>query len=454
MALSCFQSRALLRSGVLPGGGSKQNAQLGAHLSACRSCRALGVAAPVHASAMYSRCGFDQRSLGAPVRLRRRRRTSCFVRLVIATLIVLSFGTGWVVGGPLLDTWDNLQAMTRVPAPVARRAVHPQTVPVAMVRRLDPPRGDPSGDGNRHVAQSTRALALPTPRPTTASTPTPKPTPTVEPTPTAEVTPEPVSGAITVLLLGLDRRANDGDVARSDTMVVARLDPAHQRVALLSLPRDLWVPIPNVGWGKLNSAYFLGAEDGQGPALARNTISSLLGIPIDYTAVVDFTGFRSLIDAVDGITVDVPKEIYDDRYPTEDYGYTVAHFMPGPQHMNAEQALMYSRVRHADSDFERMRRQQEVILAVARRVRERGVLRNLFEISKLTAAVQPYVRTDMPPALALRLMWSLRGVDPATVGRTAADSNILRETNIGGAYALIDPGGVLRRLGADLIRQP
>ena len=236
--------------------------------------------------------------------------------------------------------------------------------------------------------------------------------------------------------------------------MVVRMDPATQRVALLSLPRDLWVSIPGAGHGKINSAYFVGQKIGQGAILAKETVSQVLGIPIDYTAVVDFRGFRTLVDALGGITVDVPKELYDPRFPTDDYGYTVAHFLPGPQAMNGEQALTFSRIRHPESHFERMRRQQLVVLGIANKLRERGVLRNLAAADQLTTALQPYIRTDLPPTMILGLLWSFRSLDPQTIQRTTVDSSRLREGNIGGAYALLDLGGVLHALGAKLVAAP
>ncbi len=445
MALSCFESRALLRRGALPGRGRGRNSQLGYHLELCAPCRTLSPT-----TLRFNSGAARGSTFGAPVYFaRRRRRIGCVARLLLAFSLVLSFGIGWAVGGPLLDTWDNLQAMSRLPAPRAplqqgSRADAPDRLILA---RLDSAPTKPAPTIGNAPAQ------LPAIAPASTVTPTAEPTLAPTPTPTAEPTPA-APGALTVLLLGLDRRANEGELARSDTIVIARLDPASQRVALLSLPRDLWVPIPGVGWGKINSAYFIGQQAGQGAALARDTVSQLLGIPIDYTAVVDFAGFRGLVDSLGGINVDVPRELYDGQYPTEDYGYTVAHFLPGPQTMNGDQALMYSRIRHPDSDFERMRRQQEVLLAVARKVRERGIVRNLLEANQLTAALQPYVRTDMPPATALRLLWSMRGIDPAGVRRNTADLNQLQETYIGGGSALIDTGGVLRQLGAELITAP
>ena len=258
----------------------------------------------------------------------------------------------------------------------------------------------------------------------------------------------------TLLLLGIDARPGEGWVARSDALMVVRLDPDRNRVAALSLPRDLWVTIPGAGEGKINNAYFLGEQTGNGAALAKQTVGDVLGIPIDYAVVIDFDGFRSLIDALGGVDVVVPHELYDAQFPTIDYGYTVAHFTPGPQTMDGERALAFSRIRHPDSDFERIRRQQLVMLGIAQRFHERGALQTLQTADHLTAALRPYVRSDIPFPLALNLLWSLRSVEPSQAQRMIVDPMLLTETNIGGAYALLAGDGVLPALGAQLIAAP
>ncbi len=382
-------------------------------------------------------------------RLRRSRVRAQLRRLRtwgVLALMLLNVGLGYW-GIPLIEAWYNIQAMERLPAPSTNaRGARPLSAvtgvgrPVAAVREASPLLPSAVTYGPPVPER------MPTVEPVTYGPPVPAGIPTVEPTPSP-------AGAVTVLLLGVDRRPGEGGNGRSDTVVVVRLDPARGRIRLLSLPRDLWTVIPGVGEGKLNSAYAIGERESAGAALVRETVGQLLGIGIDYTAEIDFAGFRSVIDSLGGISVDVPRELYDPRYPTDDYGYTVAHFLPGRQAMDGEQALMFSRMRHPDSDFERMRRQQLVMLAVAERLRERGIARNLAAANNLTAAVSPHIRSDMPPTLALRLLWSLRDVDVASVERTTVDSNILMETNVGGAYALLDTTGVLRSLGAAVVAE-
>lgn len=246
--------------------------------------------------------------------------------------------------------------------------------------------------------------------------------PTVEPSPSGAPTP------VTLLLLGLDRRPGERAVPRSDAILVVRVDPAQRRVAVLSLPRDLWVPIPGHGNNRLNSAYLWGERSGPpggGMALARAAVSELLGIPIDYVAVADFRGFAGLIDAIGGITVDVERPLIDTSFPTVGRGTTTVRFAPGRQRMDGVTALTYARIRHPDSDFERGLRQQQVLLAIAERIRERGDLANLLAAERASAALVGYLQTDMPPERLLALAWALRDLDPAGVERYA-----LREEDV------------------------
>jgi LCP family protein required for cell wall assembly len=247
-----------------------------------------------------------------------------------------------------------------------------------------------------------------------------------------------------VLLLGLDARPGES-TGRSDALVVAHIDPERQTAALLSLPRDLWVAIPGIGEGKINGAYVQG-----GAQTAAATVGQALGVKIDHTVVIDFAGFRSLIDALGGITVDVPRELYDSKFPTDDYGIVEAHFLPGPQLMDGKQALTYSRIRHPDSDFARMRRQQAVLIGISAKLRKLGAFQSLHEADRLTGALVPYVRTSLGRGTAAQLLWSLRGLDPAGVGRLILDGGMLQETTIGGSYALVADSGTLHSLGAQL----
>jgi polyisoprenyl-teichoic acid--peptidoglycan teichoic acid transferase len=181
-----------------------------------------------------------------------------------------------------------------------------------------------------------------------------------------------LSHASNILVLGTDsapiaQRAGD---MHADSIMLVRSDPDHHRLAYLSIPRDMVVSIPGVGTAKINAAMQSG-----GPALAIRTVHDLVGLPINHVIVVDFADFKNLIDALGGITIDVPERILSDRF---DCPYTTNtrcqqwqgwRFAKGPQHMDGERALIYSRVRvnrldPRETDFTRQARQQAVTQAV------------------------------------------------------------------------------------------
>jgi len=242
--------------------------------------------------------------------------------------------------------------------------------------------------------------------------------------------PPAASQPVTLLLLGVDRRPGETGPARSDALIVLRIDPVRERVAMLSLPRDLIVDIPGYGSARINAASVYGElypELGGGVELERQTVSNLLGIPIDYVVLVDFNGFIGAIDALGGVDVDVEKELYDPEYPTMDYGYMEVHFLPGPTHMDGATALIYSRVRHMDTIWERARRQQQVLIAVLQRVRQQNPVERVQSIAALTTALRDYVQTDMPIDQMVGLAWALRDITPESVERYNLDGSMIAE---------------------------
>ena len=174
--------------------------------------------------------------------------------------------------------------------------------------------------------------------------------------------------SLTILVVGLDRRPQGGD-QNADVIMIAQLDLINKTVRAVSLPRDLLVQIPNIGYDKINSAYNYGIKANPndpvaGIAMVRDTVEYNFGIPIDEYVLIDFNGFKDVIDATGGIDINVPYDITDDEYPTEDYNIESVHFAAGPMHMDGETALKYVRTRHADSDDQRRERQLQVLQAL------------------------------------------------------------------------------------------
>ncbi len=221
---------------------------------------------------------------------------------------------------------------------------------------------------------------------------------------------------VNILLLGTDQRAEEQGPSRTDTIIVVTVDPQNKTAGMLSIPRDLWVSIPNHSEGRINTAHFLGETydyPGGGPALAKKTVQYALGIPIHYYVRINFEGFEKLIDAIGGITIDVKEAIHDEKYPDGNYGYMTVDIPAGVQHMDGKTALQYARARHGSTDFMRARRQQEVIKAIRDKVLKLDI--PLTKIPEMLRIVGGSVQTD----LSLSDMYAL-----AKLGREITTENI------------------------------
>jgi LCP family protein required for cell wall assembly len=211
-----------------------------------------------------------------------------------------------------------------------------------------------------------------------------------------------------VLLLGVDSRDNPDDGARSDTLIVVHVDPEEHWASMLSIPRDSVTQVPYLGQQKINAAYTYGYMNASevygtgtepaaaGGALAAETVEEFLGIRIDYIAQVDFHGFEQIIDTFGGLTIDVPEALLDPEYPTADYGYERIYVPAGLQVMDGTTALRYARSRHSGSDFDRSCRQQRVLSALLREVRQRNILDQVSLLPNLVEDIEQNVSTTLP----------------------------------------------------------
>jgi LCP family protein required for cell wall assembly len=210
-----------------------------------------------------------------------------------------------------------------------------------------------------------------------------------------------VSGRDTInfILLGSDTRGST--YFRTDTMVVAIVRPSTGEVSMISLPRDLWVNIPTVGMQRLNTAYQYGElyhYPGGGSALLRDTIQYNLGIPIDHIAMVDFDGFRQVVNTIGGVDVPVFCPYTDWRLispeldPENEFNWQLFTVGPGVVNMDGDLALWYARSRKRSNDFDRGRRQQEVLRAMYSKALSADLIRQLPDLYNQVSST---VKTDL-----------------------------------------------------------
>ena len=183
---------------------------------------------------------------------------------------------------------------------------------------------------------------------------------------------------ISILLLGVDER--DGDIGRSDTIIVITANPSLASVKVLSIPRDTYTEIIGLDkMDKLNHAYAFGGID-----MALRSVENLLDIPIDYVVQVNMESFLKIVDSVGGVTVENPSAFTENGY----------QFAAGPIHLTGDSALSYVRMRKNDplGDFGRQERQKQVLLAI---LKEGASFNSLLNYKDLLASLADNIRTNM-----------------------------------------------------------
>lgn len=307
----------------------------------------------------------------------------------------------------------------------------------------------------RRTDQALANIQQSDPRANTGSNVAADPNTTNPVTTSANFVPSTLKEPFSVLLIGVDKRAeSEADGVRSDTIILVRVDPLAGWATMLSIPRDSVVQLPNGNYGKVNSAYAYGyynaeklygsgtSKDAGGGAAAAQTIERFLNVKVDYTAQVDFQGFERLVDSVNGIVIDVKATLVDPEYPTENHGVERIYIAPGIQQMNGRTALVYARSRHSSNDFDRSKRQQQVLKAVLSAVRNRGIMDNVSLLPQWVGVLEQNVRTTLPIG-NISTMSDLAGI------ATRLDSNRISQLAINPLEVRVD-----NVIGSDIYWNP
>lgn len=190
-----------------------------------------------------------------------------------------------------------------------------------------------------------------------------------------------LSGKKNIVVMGCDIR--DGDRGRSDTLFVVMMEPGNKGASLLSIPRDTRVKIDGHGWDKINAAFAYG-----GHQLTRDTTQQLLGIKLDNYVVIDFQGFKDLVDVIGGVDINVGKRMY--YY--DPYADFQIDLRPGVQHLDGKTAMQYVRYRDEEGDIGRIRRQQKFIMAVYKQITSKNII---TRIPGVTKQIMSMIKTDL-----------------------------------------------------------
>ena len=273
--------------------------------------------------------------------------------------------------------------------------------------------------------------AGPTDEPIDGPSPTDTPPPVLN-SALPDVTIPPWDGTerLNILLIGSDQRPHEGTY-NTDTLIVVSIDPTTKQVAMFSLPRDSWgIPLPSgpltQAFGstfkhKINSLFTSvrgrpdlvpGTSRTRGYNGLKEVLGNLYGLDIKYFVEVNFDGFKQVVDAMGGVTINVQVPVLDESYPSDTGRLSRVYIPTGIQHMTGAQALVYARSRHGSDDFDRGYRQQRVLTSM----REQANIANLIpRIPDLLAAVKATVRTDIPQDQLAKLAGLAGSVDTKNI---------------------------------------
>lgn len=214
---------------------------------------------------------------------------------------------------------------------------------------------------------------------------------------------------INFVLLGMGGEGHSGPYL-TDTIVVASFKPSTKEAAMVSLPRDMIVPLSPGNYRKINSIYTIGQQEDNtsGGELIKEVLGNTFNMKIHYFAAVDFNGFTEIIDAIGGVDITVDRSFTDTQFPTYDYKYRKVSFEAGEQAMDGTTALRFSRSRHGNngegSDFARIKRQQKILLAIKDKITSFNTLINPKRITSLFSLFNQYTTTDIEPWEAVKLV--------------------------------------------------
>jgi len=254
-------------------------------------------------------------------------------------------------------------------------------------------------------------------------------------------------GYINILLLGKGSKGHPGENL-TDTIMLARIDVTRGKIALLSLPRDLYVRIPGTQSAtKINALYDYGIRHNRGATPIVTAVQDITDLPVHYFLVADFDAFIAIVDALGGINVTVERPIKDTSYPGPNYSYETFTLAAGLQHLDGATALKYVRSRHGDpeGDFGRAKRQQQVLQALKNKAFSLGTLSNPLRLGEMLDALGTHVRTNMTMADMTSLVRLLPQLDTQNITTVVVDAwkptSLLRVIHVGAMFALVPRAG-------------
>lgn len=251
-----------------------------------------------------------------------------------------------------------------------------------------------------------------------------------------------------ILVLGIDQRPKEDPATnRTDTMILVTLDPIGNTAGMMSIPRDLYVPIPGKIQDRINAAHVYG-----GPKLSMQTVAYNFGVPVHHYVRVNFNVVVTIIDLVGGVEIYNDQDIADYQYPDMAFGYDPFFLKAGPQKLDGKTALKYMRTRHGGSDFIRIRRQQQVIFALRDKALSTDAITTFLpQAPKLYQALRDSIDTDLSLTELLRMLVFAKNLPAERIAKVSIDETATQAwTTSQGAQVLIPVRERIREIRDEL----
>lgn len=256
--------------------------------------------------------------------------------------------------------------------------------------------------------------------------------------------PDTIDKRVNFLILGIRGKDDPNGGLLADSSIIVSVRPYDSKIALISIPRDLYVFMPGLNEShKLNEAYEIGEKQnpGKGLSYTRSIFSNISGEPIHFAVIINFKAFKDLIDSLGGVELNLAKP-FSEAVPFEEGSISLP---AGRQTIDGDTALLYTRARMSSSDFDRSRRQQEVIKSIYAKITKTGIILNPYRLNKLLSIVEANTKTDMQVwemEEVIKMFSRLKNVTIKTkVFDTGADKILYSGVNSDKAFILLPTGG-------------
>ncbi len=250
---------------------------------------------------------------------------------------------------------------------------------------------------------------------------------------------------LNVLILGIRGTDDPNGGLLTDTIMVVSIEPKTGKIALISIPRDLYIDIPYHDYkNKINEAYVVGIKDGgwkNGLKYSKKSVSDVTGMDIHYAVSVDFKAFKEIIDTLGGVRITLFRPFSE----TNQFEEGVIELPSGSQTIDGDTALLFARARFSTSDFDRAGRQQQLLLAVKEKAFSLGVVSNPVKIISILNSLGNHVKTDAELWEIKELTVLMKNIDTADVRRKVFDTSkygfLYASRDLNGSYILLPEGG-------------